>query len=150
MKRTAASLLIGLAIAALIALAACSPAAADPGTPASPQVLTGPARPQAINTMLAAVTATGAGTAIDLNQQADKFRCDMQWGGTVPTNVVWALEGSIDGTNYAALHTETSTASPAAFSVYFKPARWIRGNYVSKSNGDATTTVTVTCGAGGY
>jgi hypothetical protein len=93
--------------------------------------------------MLNAVTATGTGTA------ADKFACTMTWAGTAPSNVVWALMGSIDGVNYVPLYTQTSTASPDYFFVYFRPARWILGDYVSNSGADETTAISVTCFAGG-
>ena len=112
-------------------------------------VLMGPQRPQATNTLLSAATTPADGTAIDLGYAADKFTCTMTWGGTVPTNVVWALKGSIDGVNFATLATQTSTASPDTFHVVFKPVRWIQGSYVSKSGGDATTAVSISCLAGG-
>lgn len=97
------------------------------------------------DTLLSAVTATGSGTAVDIGKPYPLFTCAVTWGGTAPTNTVVALEGSIDGTTYAALQTVTVTATGTIFHVADKPVMYYRGNYVSKSGGDATTAVTMKC-----
>jgi hypothetical protein len=73
----------------------------------------------------------------------------MRKGGTTPTNVVVAIEGSIDEVNWFAVETETITAFPSMFHLLNTPIRFIRANYVSKTGGDATTAVTVECVGGG-
>lgn len=103
-----------------------------------------------VNTMLSAVTATGLGSAVDLGTYVSRFTCAVVWGGTAPTNTVTELFGSIDGTSYVSLTgAHTSTASPDMFHVADKPVRWIKGKYTSKTDGDATTSVTMKCAAGG-
>jgi len=93
-------------------------------------------------TLLSAATATGAGTALDLSTVVSSFTHMITWGGTVPTNTVVRLEGSIDGTNWATLDSQTVTLTNSIYFITGKPVRYIRGNYVSKSGGDATTSVT--------
>lgn len=93
-------------------------------------------------TLLNAVTATGAGEALDLSSVVTNFTHMVTWGGTVPTNTVVRLEGSIDGVNWATLDSQTVTATNSIYFVTGKPVRYIRGNYVSKSGGDGTTSVT--------
>lgn len=96
-------------------------------------------------TLLNAVTATGTGETLDLVAYSDEFTCVVTWGGTTPTNTIVALQGSLDGTTFAALTTQTITATGQMFHVADKFVRYIRGNYVSKSVGDATTSVTLKC-----
>ena len=100
-------------------------------------------------TLLSAVTATGAGTALDLGFLTAKSTCHVTWSGTAPTNTVVALEGSINNSTYAALATVTVTATGTMWHMVNKPVRYLRGNYVSKSGGDGTTAVTMICTAGG-
>lgn len=98
--------------------------------------------------LLKSATATGAGTVLDLgNPTFSEFTCAVTWGGTTPTNTVVDLEGSIDNSTYDELATETITATGTMFHVVDKPVRYIRGEYVSKSGGDATTAVTLKCSA---
>lgn len=97
--------------------------------------------------LLNAVTSTGTGSSINLNTYMDEFTCVVTWGGTTPTNTVVALQGSLDDTTFAALATETITATGTMFHVVDKSVRYVRGNYVSRSGGDATTAVTLKCSA---
>lgn len=98
--------------------------------------------------LLNAVTSTGTGTATVLDKLLSMHTITVTWGGTAPTSVVVALEGSCDGINYGALTTETITASPTLVHVVNKPVQYIRGNYVSKTGGDGTTSVTMTVDSG--
>jgi len=93
-------------------------------------------------TLLNAVTTTGAGSTLDLSTVTKDFTHMITWGGTAPTNTVVRLEGSIDGVNWATLDSQTVTATNSIYFVTGKPVRYIRGNYVSKSGGDGTTSVT--------
>lgn len=98
--------------------------------------------------LMKSATATGAGTVLDLgNPMFAEFTCAVTWGGTAPTNTVVDLEGSIDNSTFDELATETVTATGTMFHVVDKPVRYIRGEYVSKSGGDATTAVTIKCSA---
>ncbi len=100
-------------------------------------------------TLLNAVTATGAGDYCDFEQLLSRFSCIVRWGGTVPTNTVVRLEGSLDRTNWATLAEVTVTSDKWMFHVIDKPVPFVRGNYVSKSGGDGTTSVTLEMVAGG-
>ena len=95
-------------------------------------------------TLLSAVTATGAGSATNLLRPLKRFSVTVTWSGTAPTNTVVSLDGSEDGTNFAALSTQTITASGTIFHVDVKPVIALKGNFVSKSGGDGTTAVTIT------
>jgi len=106
-------------------------------------------RPEANNTLLSAVIVTGAGTAKDLGFTTSQHTCLAAWGGTAPTDLTFNVEGSIDNSTFEALYSATMTATPVMTHVVNKPVRYIRGNYVSKSDGDATTSITITCTSGG-
>ena len=102
--------------------------------------------------LLNAVTSTGYGSEVNFGIHSGKYSCTVVLGGTAPTNVVVQLHladstGIYDTTNYDAQQTVTS--SPWKFYVVNKGGKYIKGNYVSKSGGDATTSVTLTCVAGG-
>ncbi len=96
-----------------------------------------------VYTLLNAVTSAGAGTAQTLYKPMHMFNCNLAVGGTAPTDWSITLEGSIDGTTYGTLTTD---ASPNyTFRAVDYPVNYIRGNYVSKTDGDATTSFTLKC-----
>lgn len=101
------------------------------------------------NTLLSAVTATGAGTKWNLQVPMNNHMCTATWGGTAPTNIIFTIDGSEDGTNFAALATVTMTESPYIFHISKPSVLYIRSTYSSKSSGDTTTSLTVTCTSGG-
>lgn len=99
-------------------------------------------------TLLNAVTATGAGTAVPIGVPFTKFTCVSTWGGLAPTSQLINVEGSLDGTTWVVLVQTTVTASPTIYSTSGGHAVfYIRGNYVSKVAGDATTSATLKCTA---
>lgn len=104
---------------------------------------TGYSRYSGTATLLSGVVSTGAGSSESLQVTCSRFTVTVTWGGTSPTNTVVNLEGSIDGTNFGILGTSTVTATGTMFHVVDKPVNHIRGNYVSKSGGDGTTSVTM-------
>lgn len=96
--------------------------------------------------LLAKTSTTGASTFIaDFGMGYDEFTCVVTWSGTTPVDTTVALEGSLDGTTFAALSTQTITTTGTMFHVVDKYVRYVRGNYVSKTGGDATTAVTMSC-----
>ncbi len=99
--------------------------------------------------LLSAVTGAGVSDYVDFENVLSQFSCMVRWGGTVPTNTVVRLEGSLDGANWATLQEVTVTTDKTMFHVVNKPVRFIRANYVSKTGGDATTAVTFEVVAGG-
>jgi hypothetical protein len=99
--------------------------------------------------LLRAVTATGTGNIFWLQVPMSKHMCTVTWGGTVPTDTYVILEGGQDGTNLVSLASTTITASPTSFHIDKPSITHIRGNYVSKTDGDGTTSVTLTCTSGG-
>jgi len=106
-----------------------------------------PEQPGSI-TLLNAVTATGVGAEIDMGAVYHSFACTVVIGGTAPTNVVVGfalanISGVYDSTNIE--DTKTFTATPSRWYTVFKSGRYIKGNYVSKSAGDGTTSVTLRC-----
>lgn len=94
-------------------------------------------------TLLSAKTTTGTGSTLPLQVYMDEFTCVVTWGGTTPTNTVVELQGSLDGTTFATLATVTVTATGQMFHVVDKMVQYVRGKYVSRSDGDATTAVTL-------
>lgn len=64
--------------------------------------------PEAANTLLNAVTATGDGDAVDLGMTVSRFTCVVKAGGTIPTTLTVKLKGSIDGLTYYDLATHTT------------------------------------------
>lgn len=108
--------------------------------------------------LLSSVTATGAGTSYSFAPGGgDAFgivpiashTCTSTWNGTAPTNIVFNIECSEDGTNFGTCAAVTMTASPTITHIADKPIRYIRGNYVSKSGGSTDTKLTLTCTSGG-
>lgn len=67
--------------------------------------------PEALNTLLNGVTALGDGTAFDLGMTVSRFSCFQTLAGEIPTAVTVKLKGSVDGTTYDDLATETWTPS---------------------------------------
>ena len=100
-------------------------------------------------TLLDAAVDTGAGSNYDLGESRSRFTCAVEWGGATPTSTTVKLQGSIDNVLWADLQTVVVSASGTMFHVIEKLVRYIRGNYVSKVGGDATTSVTMKCQAGG-
>lgn len=102
-------------------------------------------------TLLSTTTSTGTGTPILLSLSSgvavNAGSCVIVWGGTTPTNTIVYVEGSLDGITWPAQHLVevTSTASGELFHWVNKPVKYLRGNYVSKTGGDATTSVTMKC-----
>lgn len=106
-------------------------------------------KPEASNTLLSAVTSTGTGTAKDLGYTVGQHTCVAAWGGTAPTDITFYVEGSIDNSTFVTLYSATMTASPVMTHIVYKPVRYLRGNYVSKTGGNGTTSLTITCTSGG-
>ena len=106
----------------------------------------------AFGTSLSAVEATGAGTAIDLNEMMDVVTMSISYtntGGSL-TALVVDLEGSNDGTNFEVLTTKTFssaeiTALHGAVTVTGKKVRMVRGNITTLTE-TGTTAVTVKVG----
>lgn len=98
-------------------------------------------------TMLNAATATGAGTVYSSAGETGLFTCNGVWGVYQPTNMVYTIEGSIDGTVWGTLATITQTSTENTFHVADKPVPLIRANYVSRTGGSTITTLTVKCWA---
>jgi hypothetical protein len=91
-------------------------------------------------TLLAAVTVTGAGTT---RQPGFAYK-NHTWNTVItgsPTTVSVTLEGSIDGTNWFVLDTSTSTSNEMRH-VTNKPVTYLRANLGTLSGG-STPTVTV-------
>ena len=106
--------------------------------------------PSATNTLLS-VAGISNGSAIDLGSPVSQHACTVSWSGTAPTNVVVALYGSQDGTDFQNISgDQTITTSPTIFMVTGTPGiQWIYGRFKSKSGGDTTTKVTMICTSGG-
>ena len=105
-------------------------------------------------TLLDAVTSTGTGDSFSAGFFTGKLTCFLSTGGTAPISINVNVQGSIDGSTFVDMlntdHTYTlATANTAAFSIINTPARYFKGKYVSKSGGDATTSVTMKCIFGG-
>ena len=103
---------------------------------------------EATNTLLSAVTATGQGTAVDLGGHASSHTCIVTTSGTAPTTIVFSLWGSIDNSLFVTTGSNTYTIATAASQIVFitgKPVRYLKGSYDSKTGGDGTTAVTMTC-----
>lgn len=105
--------------------------------------------PEASGTLLSAVTSTGTGTALDLGSVLSKHTVMLTWGGTVPTSISAALEGSLDNTNFYSIGSVDMNASPYMYHVVNKPVRYVRGNYIGKVGGDGTTALTMNYAGGG-
>lgn len=103
--------------------------------------------PEANNTLLSAVTAIGDGTAVDLGMTVQQHSCSVVLAGTVPTNVVVKLKGSLDNTTWLDLATHTVTPTEyitngtftGAATGWTLGAGWAYGtNNVAKTAGEGT------------
>jgi len=99
--------------------------------------------------LLNAVTSTGIGSEVDTGRIYGKWHCTVTWGGTAPTNVVVSVlfadySGGEDASGLG-ITAQTITASPTVLEITNYYGRYIQGNYISKSAGDATTSVTLSC-----
>ena len=98
--------------------------------------------------LLNAATATGAGSSIKVSQIPSEHTVQATMGGTVvATAVTVDLEGSLDGTTWAALASHPFTAGEisaeaAIFHIVDKPVRYVRANLTTLTGGtDPTVTV---------
>lgn len=90
-----------------------------------------------ITTALAAVTANGSSTAIDLVTPYRTHTLQTVVTGA-PTSLSVTLEGSLNGTNWVVLATSTSTTGDAQFAVD-KPVRYVRATLSALTGGTAPT-----------
>ena len=105
-------------------------------------------------TLFSAVTATGAGTAQCLvwrgyTMPTQNHNCTATWSGTAPTNIVFNVNCGESATKIGNCSTQTMTASPWVFQLNKPATVCMQGDYVSKSGGDGTTALTLTCTSGG-
>ena len=102
-----------------------------------------------------AVTSTGdcTATGIPIGFATSKLFCHVSVTGTAPTSVTVKILGSADNTTFSALtdnHVYTiADDDTASFHINKPSIRYLKGNFVSKVGGDATTAVTIKCVAGG-
>lgn len=86
-----------------------------------------------------ALTAPGTTTAVsvyDNNYISTSSYALVVTVTNIDTNVVVRLDGSIDGTNYGALISNTITANGTyVYNITGCPMKFIRGNFVSESGG---------------
>lgn len=139
-KKTWGLLIALLAILFVTSVSIATPLRTTTGTPPTFQ-------PEAVNTLLSAVTATGDGTAVDLSATVNRFTCSVVLGGTIPTNVVVKLKGSQDNVTWLDLATHTTTpteyitngAFTGAATNWTLGAGWAYGtNNVAKTAGTGT------------
>lgn len=86
---------------------------------------------------LAAVTSTGAGTAVDFRVPARTVTIQTVVTGS-PASVSCTLQGSNDGATWVTVATSTSTTGDAQYSVD-KPFRFFRANLGTLTGGTAPT-----------
>lgn len=84
---------------------------------------------------------TGTNVAANTTNAAQVFTCAAATGDLSFTPGNTAMRGVLDNV--------TMVRGEDGFAVVDKPARFIRGYYVSKSGGGATTSVTMSCTSGG-
>ena len=89
---------------------------------------------------LNAVTATGAGAAIDLGVTRTKFTMQTTVTGA-PTAVSVTLQGSLDGVNWSTLATSTSTTGDQQYAID-RPVRFVRTNLGTLTGGTSPTVTT--------
>jgi len=87
-----------------------------------------------------ALSAPGIGTTVDVGVNdlcSTKSYTLITTVSSINTNVVVRLEGSIDGTNFAAIISDQTITSNGTFvfSVDGRPVKSIRPNFVSESGG---------------
>lgn len=104
--------------------------------------------PQPINEheggkLLDSVTATGAGTAIEMNSHAQTFQASITGTGAVTATVV--VEVSNDGSNYLTLGTITLSGTDSDSDGFASSAAWtfVRGNVTAISGTSAAVTLTM-------
>lgn len=88
-------------------------------------------------TSLNAATATGAGTDFDFGGIFASWTVQGVITGA-PTGLVFKVEGSLDGTNWFDLVTNSGNAG-GGYSVTGKPARYARANLTTLTGGTAPT-----------
>lgn len=102
------------------------------------------------NVLAKALTALGeSSTIIQLGTPTENHMCTATWTGTAPSGMVFQVEGSEDGVNFAALATVSMSASPTIFHIKKPAVLYLRVNLVSITGGDSTTGLTLTCTSGG-
>lgn len=122
--------------------------AADFGAPVGKNVDVG-FLPENGYTLLTASTAGLTGSSNDIGFTTNKFTVTIVWGGTAATTTTTKLLGSIDNSTFATLVTHVSSASGEMYHVAEKPVRYVKGEFTSKTGGDATSVVTMKIWAGG-
>ena len=99
---------------------------------------------------MAAVTATGDQTAVDIGFRAKRQACVITTGGTAPLTVVVTGKRSVDGGSaYASVFTHTytvATASTQTFDIDYVGRYW-KFSYDSKTGGSTDTAITLKCDA---
>ena len=107
--------------------------------------------PYGPTTLLAAATATGAGSAFaNAISPTAGVLSDFTWAVVVtgsPSGISITLEGSLDTTNWAVLDTSTNTAGEVR-GITGKPVTFLRANLGTLTGGTApTVTVSIQPGA---
>lgn len=87
-------------------------------------------------TLLAAVTATGAGTAFDLGTMRDEFSLLAATTGSPTFSVTF--QGSLDGTDWFALGSAISSVTNGT-AVTGQIARYVRANLTTLTGGTSPT-----------
>lgn len=89
------------------------------------------------------LTAPGTTTAVEVysnNKFSTKNYALVVTVANIDTNVVVRLDGSIDGTNYGALISNTITANGTyVYNISGCPMKFLRGNFLSETGGTAAT-----------
>lgn len=99
-------------------------------------------------TLLNAQTSTGLGSEYKLDKAYQFHRCMALWGGTIPTNIRFGIHFTDESEVYDTVNYEvdiTITSSPWRFYMVNKGGKFVKGNYISKSGGDGTTSMTLKC-----
>lgn len=92
---------------------------------------------------------TSTGPAKFLQMPISKHMCTGTWAGTVPTSLIFTVDGSEDGANFVPLATVTMTSSPYVFHIDKPSIVYTRGTTSTSVGGDNTTKFTLTCTSGG-
>ena len=126
--------------------------AADFGAPTG-KVVNVVFAPETTATIFDASSSTHVALAsTDAGFTGDKRTCFVTTGATAPTSVAVKVYGSIDNSTFVNLASHTYTVASAdtrMFHIVNKPVRWLKGEFVGKVGGDATTTVEIACTNGG-
>ena len=101
-----------------------------------------------LDTMVSTTSTTVVtGPTTTLGIPFDKFSCSVTWSGLIPTSTTQVLQGSLDGTNFYTLHTQTVTTSPFVYSVesttnfLVPPVNFYRIRQTARSASSYTTTM---------